>query len=144
MDQQGGSLIRTVFGECAGCQIHDFTPVFHEQGACRRNDAAAGSQCARLVETVFHGGQVAGDVVLLPFDSRCGMILVLGSQQVQPFGEFVVFGGQPGQKFPGVDLGEHEMGSASECFLEPPVIVFVAGRESAPSCGLLFDTREHS
>ena len=88
--------------------------------------------------------RLRSDVVLLSFDSGCGMILVLGSQQVQSrSGEFVVFGGQPGQVHAWISASM-KWSSASECFLETAGIVFVAGRESAPSCGLLFDTREHS
>lgn len=72
------------------------------------------------------------------------MRFVSGFQRIQLIGEPVMFGGQAGQKLIGMDFGEHEMGSASECLLEPAIVVFVAGREAASSCGLPFDVHERA
>ena len=55
-----------------------------------------------------------------------------------------MFGGQAGQKLIGMDFGEHETGSASERLLEPAIVVFVAGREAASSCGPPFDVHERA
>lgn len=144
MDQQGGSLVCPVFGESAGCQVHGFTPVFHEQGAGGWDHATMCGQGARLVEATFQGGQVAGRIVNLAFEPGRGMRFVSGFQRIQLIGEPVMFGGQAGQKLIGMDFGEHEMGSASECLFEPAIVVFVAGREAASSCGSPFDVHERA
>lgn len=82
--------------ESAGCQVHGFTPVFHEQGAGGWDHATMCGQGARLVEATFQAVR-PGRIVNLAFAS--GRIRFrICFQRIQLIGEPVMFGGQAGQK----------------------------------------------